>query len=256
MVNLVPNRRFVAALLLLLAPCAGFAQDKQPETPAKESRYETRKEHDQHGIGKFYLGREIAKVMSFHGAGWLDRPEREQEEQPAKLVPALKIKPGSVVADIGAGSGYYSLRLAEAVGDKGKVLATDIQPEMLAIIRQKMKARKVANIEPILCTELDPKLPAGGADLILMVDVYHEFSHPYEVTTELVKALAPKGRLVFVEFRLEDPKVPILTVHKMSQKQVIREMEPHALRYVETLTFLPWQHVIIFEKKEEASPQK
>ena len=156
-----------------------------------------------------------------------------------------------MVADVGCGSGYYSLRLAEIVGPKGKVYANDIQPEMLNIVRNKMKERNITNIEPIQCTVTDPKLPAGKIDLILMVDVYHEFSHPYEVTVELVKSLAPGGRLVFVEFRLEDPMVPIKLVHKMSKKQVLKEMEPHAVRHLETLDSLPWQHVIIFEKIAE-----
>jgi len=241
---------FLGAAGRLLEPC-GFLQEKD-----EKPRYETRKEHDPDGIGKFYMGREIAQVMSHFGAGWLDRPEREKEENSSKLLPPLKIKPGSTVADIGAGSGYHSLRLAEIVGPKGKVLANDIQPEMLKIIRKKMKDQNVANIEPILCTEKDPKLPANSVDLILMVDVYHEFSYPFEVTTELVKSLKAGGRLVFVEFRLEDAKVPIKLVHKMSEKQVIREMEPHALKHVETLKHLPWQHVIIFEKKAEEKKQQ
>jgi ubiquinone/menaquinone biosynthesis C-methylase UbiE len=226
------------------------------EKPA--ARYEFRKDHDPDGTGKFYMGREIAQVMSHFGAGWLDRKERDQEEDTAKLLPALKIKPGAVVADVGCGSGYYSLRLAELVGPTGKVYANDIQPEMLAIVRNKMKTQKIANIEPILCTETDPKLPHGKIDLILMVDVYHEFSNPYEVIVELVKTLAPGGRLVFVEFRLEDPKVPIKLVHKMSKKQVLKEMEPHPVRHLETLDSFPWQHVIIFEKvaQKKTDPNK
>jgi ubiquinone/menaquinone biosynthesis C-methylase UbiE len=136
------------------------------------------------------------------------------------------------------------------VGDKGKVYAVDIQKEMLAIITSRMKASKVTNVFPVLGTISDPKLPDGGIDMILMVDVYHEFSHPFEMTEAMVKALKPGGRLIFVEYRLEDPKVPIKLVHKMSEKQVIKEMEPHPLRHVQTLSDLPWQHVIIFEKKE------
>ena len=229
--------------ICLLLPTAFVAAQERPA-----ERYETRKDHDPNGTGKFYMGREIAQVMSHFGAGWLDRKEREQEEATSKLLPALKIKPGASVADVGCGSGYYSLRLAEVVGPTGKVYANDIQPEMLTIVRNKMKANKITNIEPILCTEKDPKLPAGKVDLILMVDVYHEFSYPYEVMVELVKSLAPGGRLIFVEFRLEDEKVPIKLVHKMSKKQVLKEMEPHAVRHVETLDTFPWQHVIIFEK--------
>ena len=216
---------------------------------ADPPRYEYRKDHDPDGIGKFYIGREIAQVMGHLAADWLERPEREREERPTKLLEALKIKPGEVIADIGAGSGYFTFRLAERTGPKGKVLAVDIQPEMLAIIRQRMKERNVTNIELIQGTESDPKLPAAAVDLILLVDVYHEFSHPWEMTTAMVRALKPGGRLVFVEYRLEDPEVPIKLVHKMSQKQVLKEMEPHPLKWVGTLDTLPRQHIIVFRKK-------
>ncbi len=187
--------------------------------------------------------------MGHQGAGWLERPEREKEEQPKKLLATLELKPGQVVADIGAGSGYHTFRMAEKVGPRGKVLAVDIQKEMLDIIRQRMKKEKVANVEPILGTETDPKLPDNGVDLILMVDVYHEFAFPYEMTEALVKALKPGGRIAFVEFRREDEKVPILLAHKMTVKQVLKEMGPHALKHVKTIDSLPWQHVILFEKK-------
>src|SRR5262249_758243 len=153
--------------------------------------------------------------------------EREREEQPAKLMKALKLRPGDVVADIGAGSGYFTFRISSEVGPKGKVYAVDIQKEMLDQIRQRMRTNRVTNVEPILGTITDPKLPAASVDLILMVDVYHEFSHPYEMTEAMLKALKPGGRLVFVEYRLEDPKVPILLVHKMSQRQVLKEMAIH-----------------------------
>jgi protein-L-isoaspartate O-methyltransferase len=216
-----------------------------------ESRYETRAEHDPNGIGKFYMGREIAQVMGHQAAGWLERPEREKEEEPAKLLEALKLKDGMVVADVGAGSGYYTFRMSPKVGDKGKVLAVDIQPEMLDIIRKRAKETKVSNVEPVLGTEDDSKLPEGAVDLILLVDVYHEFSKPYEMTRAMVKALKPGGRLVFVEFRLEDPKVPIKLVHKMTEKQVLKEMGPHPLKWVGTSEVLPWQHIITFEKKKE-----
>ncbi len=212
--------------------------------------YEYRKEHDPDGIGKFYMGREIAWVMSYHGAAWLDRPERVKEEHSHKLLAMLPLKPGMVVVDMGAGSGYYTFALARKVGPTGKVLAVDIQKEMLAIIRRRMKARKVSNIEPILGTVTDPKLPEGKVDLILMVDVYHEFSHPYEMTRAMIRALKPGGKLAFVEFRLEDPNVPIKLVHKMSQKQVKKEMAIHPLTHVKTLNDLPWQHVMLFEKKK------
>ena len=201
------------------------------------------------------MGREIAHVMSYTGAGWLDRPEREKEENASKLLAAAEDQARQRRRRHRRRQRLLLAAPAQIVGDKGKVLAPDIQPEMLKIIRKKMKPQNVTNIEPIQCTEKDPKLPAGGVDLILMVDVYHEFSYPYEVTTELVKALKPGGRLVFVEFRLEDEKVPIRLLHRMSIKQVMREMEPQQLKHVETLTHLPWQHVIIFEKKAEEKKQ-
>jgi ubiquinone/menaquinone biosynthesis C-methylase UbiE len=224
--------------------------EKDKPAPPKD-RYETRKDHDPNGIGKFYMGREIAQVMGHEAAAWLDRPEREKEENPNKLMEVLQIKEGAVVADIGAGSGYYTFRLADKVGPKGKVLAEEIQKEMLDIIRERMEKKKVTNVEPVLGTITDPKLPANGVDLILLVDVYHEFDHPYEMTEAMVKGLKPGGRLVFVEFKLEDPEVPIKLVHKMSQKQVLKEMEPFPLKHLKTIDSLPWQHVIIFEKKAE-----
>lgn len=218
--------------------------------PKEKARYEFRKEHDPNGIGKFYMDREIALVMGHEGAGWLERPEREKEEHPTKLIAALKLKAGDVVADIGAGSGYHAFRMAPLVGEQGKVLAVDIQPEMLALIKQKMAKSNVKNIEPVLGKIDDPKLPAESVDVILMVDVYHEFSHPFEMTTAMIKALKPGGRLVFVEFRMEDPKVPIKLVHKMSERQVIKEMSVHPLKHTETIRTLPWQHIIVFEKKK------
>jgi ubiquinone/menaquinone biosynthesis C-methylase UbiE len=187
--------------------------------------------------------------MGHQAAGWLDRPEREKEEQPKKLLEVLKLRPGEVVADVGAGSGYYTFRMAEKVGPTGKVLAVDIQPEMLALIRERTKAKGLSNVEPVLGTESDPKLPASAVDTILLVDVYHEFSHPYEMTEAMVKALKPGGRLVFVEYRMEDEKVPIKLVHKMSERQVIKEMTPFPLKHIKTHGALPWQHVIVFEKK-------
>lgn len=250
-------RRHILLLLLLLAPPVVRAGDAPkgkalPEKalPDKTPRYEFKKDHDPDGLGKFYMGREIAQVMTYHGAGWLDRPEREKEEHASKLLPPLKIKPGDKVADLGAGSGYYTFRLSDLVGEKGTVYAVDIQKEMLAIIKGRMERRKIKNIELILSTATDPKLPENALDLIFMVDVYHEFSHPFEMTGKLVQALKPGGRLVFVEFRGEDPEVPIKLVHKMTEKQVLREMSIWPLRHVETQGHLPWQHVIIFEKKK------
>jgi protein-L-isoaspartate O-methyltransferase len=245
------RRMICFGISLLLAPLSLLA-DNPPKKPAlPKPLYEYKKDHDPDGIGKFYLGREIAHVMSWQGAGWLERPEREKEEQVSKMLAALKLKPGDRIADMGAGSGYHAFRMAKLVGDKGKIYAVDIQPEMLDIIRKRMKAQEVTNIVPVEGTETDPKLPPGAIDLILLVDVYHEFSYPYEMTVELIKSLKPTGRMVFVEFRLEDEKVPIKTLHRMSEKQVLKEMAPHPLRHVKTLGMLPWQHVIVFEKKTQ-----
>src|SRR2546428_3303981 len=166
--------RVSTLLALFFWQVPGRAADDTPKTEARTSRYEDREPHDPNGIGRFYLGREIAQVMGHQAADWLERPEREQEEQPGKLLPALKFKEGDVVADIGAGSGYLTFRMAKLVGKTGKVYAVDIQPEMLDLIRKRMKDRNVANVEPVQGTETDPKLPAASVDLIIMVDVYHE----------------------------------------------------------------------------------
>src|SRR5262249_44110464 len=154
------------------------------------------------GIGKFYMNREIAQVMGHEAADWLERPKRQQEEHTDKVLAALPLKPGMVVVDLGAGSGYYTFPMAEKVGAKGQVYAVDVQKEMLTIIKRKMKSKKVTNVEPVLGTVTDPKLPQGKVDLILMVDVYHEFSHPYEMTEAMIRSLKPGGQLVFVEFKL------------------------------------------------------
>lgn len=232
---------------------ASALADEKPK--AEKPRYEIRKEHDPNGIGKFYMGREIAHVMGHEAADWLERPEREEEENPALLHKALQLKPGDVVADIGAGSGYHTFRLSKVVGDKGKVFAVDIQQEMLDLINKKAKRTKRSNIETILGAEADPKLPPNSCDLILLVDVYHEFSHPFEMTEAMVKALKPGGRLAFVEFRLEDSSVPIKLVHKMSQKQVVKEMAVHPIAWKTTLDVLPWQHLIFFEKPAATTPK-
>src|SRR5437868_1463628 len=161
-----------------LTACLVFAVSARADDP--KPRYEVRKDHDPNGIGKFYMGREIAQVMGYQAANWLERPEREKEEQSSKLLKMLDLKPGMVAADVGAGSGYHTFRMAERVGPKGKVYAVDIQKEMLDIIRWRMKRMKVTNVEPVQGTLTDPKLPADAVDLILLVDVYHEFSHPFE----------------------------------------------------------------------------
>lgn len=232
------------AIMVIVSPSLVFAQAPKPD-----SIYEERKVHDPNGIGKFFKGREIAHVMGYQAAGWLERPEREKEENTTKLIESLKLQPHMVVADVGAGSGYLSFRMAPLI-PKGKVLAVDIQKEMIKIINSKTKQRSIQNIETILSTEKDPKLPENSVDMIIMVDVYHEFAFPFEMVQAMCKALRKGGSMVFVEFRGEDPEVPIKLVHKMTEKQVILEMKGHDLKHRETIGVLPWQHIIIFEKSE------
>jgi len=244
------------ALLLL----AGFApaQDAPPkDEPAAKPKAKAKSKAARRPAhvesGKVYMGRDIAEVMSYLGADWLVRPEREEEEQPEKMLDALKIQPGDTVADVGAGVGYTSARISKRVGSKGVVLATDIQPQMIKMMRENMKALKITNVKPILCTTTDTKLPDAGVDLIIMVDVYHEVAAPAPFLKALRKALKPGGRLVLVEFRAEDPDVPIKPEHKMTIEQARKEVEPQGFVFKESVETLPWQHIIIFEKtKAEA----
>ncbi len=213
-------------------------------------RYEYRKQHDPNGLGKFYMGREIAMVMTFHGAPWLERPEREEEERLSELVKQLGLKPGMTAADVGAGSGVISVMMAREVGDTGKVLAIDIQQEMLELLGDKLNRIGVKNIELVLGTAKSPKLKPESVDLALMVDVYHEFEFPYEMMLELSKALKPGGRVAFVEYRREDPQVPIKLVHKMTEAQVKKEigLPEFGLKWKETIGTLPRQHIVVFER--------
>ncbi len=201
------------------------------------------------GIGKVYMGREIAQVMSYHGAPWLERAERMEEERPDLVLAALDLKPGMTVADIGAGSGYYSWRMGERVGSGGTVYAVDIQPEMIKLLQRQMSQRGAANVKALLGTAADPRLPAGKLDLALMVDVYHEFEYPYEMLAAISRALKPGGRLVFVEYRANDPAVPIKALHTMTEAQVREEAALHPLEWLRTSSHLPWQHVIVFRRK-------
>lgn len=201
------------------------------------------------GIGKRYMGREIAHVMGWQGAAWLERDEREQEERTDLLIRELRLQPGMVVADIGAGTGYVSRRLAEQVGPGGKVYAVDVQPEMIRLLTDLAKKDHLTQIDPVLGSERNVRLPASSVDLAIMVDVYHELAYPHEVLASIVRALTPGGRVVFVEYRAEDPKVPIKPLHKMSEAQVKREAEALPLDWVRTGETLPWQHVVVFRKQ-------
>ena len=200
------------------------------------------------GIGKRYMGREIAAVMGWQGAAWLERDEREREERTDLLVRTLDLKPGMVVADIGAGTGYISRRIAPAVTPGGKVLAVDVQPEMIGMLKALAQQERLTNIQPLLGAENDVKLTPDSVDLAIMVDVYHELAFPYEVLASIVRAVKPGGRVVFVEYREEDPRVPIKPLHKMSEAQVRREAEVQPLVWERTVNTLPWQHMVIFRK--------
>jgi ubiquinone/menaquinone biosynthesis C-methylase UbiE len=215
---------------------------------AAELRYETRAQHDPNGIGKFYMGREIAHVMGHQGADWLERPERAEEEKPDRMIDLLELKPGQTVADIGAGTGFISWRMAQKVLPGGKVYGVDIQQEMLDLLGKNMRERGITNVIPVLGTETDPKLPPNSTDLVIMVDVYHEFSEPYEMMTNIVQGLKPGGRVAFVEYRKEDPNVPIKLVHKMSEAQVKKEAAIVGLEWEKTISDLPRQHLILVRK--------
>ena len=199
------------------------------------------------GIGKFFHGREIAQVMGHQGMGWLERAEREAEEAPSKALAAIDISPDTVIADIGAGSGYYSFRLSPMVPE-GKVIAVDIQQEMVDHISKKAAVQLIQNVEPHLGAIDDVKLEPASIDAALMVDAYHEFSHPQEMLASLHQALRPGGRIFLLEYRAEDANVPIKPLHKMTEAQARLELESAGFRFVENLRPLPWQHLLVFER--------
>ncbi|HEV3040278.1 MAG TPA: class I SAM-dependent methyltransferase [Candidatus Angelobacter sp.] len=226
----------------------GQAASSSTQASSTQPAYEHRDVHDPNGTGKFYMGREIAQVMGPGGIAWLDRPQRQDEERPAIVLQALDLKGGEVVADVGAGSGFYTFRIAPKVGKTGKVLAVDIQDEMIKALKERATEQKITNVEVIKGTESDPNLPANAVDVVLMVDVYHELSYPFEVMTRIRQALKPGGRMVFVEYRKEDPKVRIKEVHKMTVEQLEKEMKEVKLTRVRTVETLPLQHIVVFEK--------
>jgi 2-polyprenyl-3-methyl-5-hydroxy-6-metoxy-1,4-benzoquinol methylase len=197
-----------------------------------------------------YKGREIAQTMHYLGAPWLTRESREREEECSTLLKALGIRRGQAVCDLGCGNGFYTIELAARVGPRGRVLAVDIQPEMLTLLRERAKEAGVSNVEPILGTLVDPCLPKGELDLVLLVDVYHELSHPEHVLRAIRNSLKPNGRVVLVEFRLEDPNVPIKLLHKMSKEQIMKELPANGFKLVEQFDELPWQHVMFFERDD------
>ena len=191
-----------------------------------------------------HMGREIAQTMHFTGAPWLVRESRQREEDCRTMLQALGVKPGQTVCDMGCGNGFYTLQLARLVGPRGCVYAVDIQPEMLQMLARNAAEARLANIRPVLGTPIDPRLPAGAIDMMLCVDVYHEFSHPEAMLGKIKESLAPDGQLVLVEFRGEDPAVPIKPLHKMTKAQVRAELEPAGFEMVREFDRLPWQHLL------------
>jgi precorrin-6B methylase 2 len=236
---------FAVALPAAIPPAAPAAA--APEAPPA-ARYEPGP-RTRDGIGKYYFGREISQVMGHLGAGWLERAEREEEERTDLLLETLRLRSGDVVADFGAGSGYFTWRIAQRVGPSGRVYAVEVQPLMLELLQANLTRRGLADrVTPVLGTASDPQLPDASCDLILLVDVYHELEFPFEVTAALARALKPGGRLVLVEYRGEDPEVPIKPLHKMTVAQVRRELAVHPLEFVENLGVLPRQHLLVFRR--------
>jgi len=218
-------------------------------TAQEVDRY-TYKDGDYSGIGKWYMGREIAYVMGYQGMSWLERPEREQEERTSLLLKNMNLKEADVIADIGAGSGYHVFKMAPIVSS-GKVFAVDIQYEMLAAIKEKQKTLKIDNITTIKGSEQSVNLPENSIDKVLMVDVYHEFSYPYEIIKSVRKALKPNGKIYLIEYRGEDLNVPIKRLHKMTEEQAVKEMASAGFTLQENIDNLPWQHCMVFVKNPE-----
>jgi ubiquinone/menaquinone biosynthesis C-methylase UbiE len=203
---------------------------------------------------KEYMGRVIAPTMHYMGAAWLVRHKREREEAATRMREELNLKPGMVVCDLGSGNGYHTLPMAKKVAPDGRVIAVEVQNEMLTMLRQRAEAVQVSNIEYILGEYHDPKLPAASCDLILLVDVYHEFSHPEPMLAAMRRALKPGGAIVLVEFRTEDPEVPIKPEHKMSREQIMKEIPANGFKLLREFHGLPWQHMMWFVAAENAAP--
>jgi ubiquinone/menaquinone biosynthesis C-methylase UbiE len=197
-----------------------------------------------------YMGRRIAQTMGHQGADWLIRDTREREERCSLMLANLGVKPGMTICDMGCGNGYYALQLAQMTGNKGTVVGVDVQPEMLSLLRERMEKDGIENVIPVLGSFHDPRLPPNMIDLILLVDVYHEFSHPEQMLAAMRKSLKPDGVIVFLEYRLEDPEVPIKRLHKMSKAQVNKELIANGFKLVKEFDELPWQHMMFFGKDE------
>ncbi len=231
--------------IFLLLVCLSTSSIAQDATSLEAYTY---KRGDQNGTGKWYMGREIAFVMGFQGINWLDRPEREEEENTTRLLKNMDIKPEDTIADIGAGSGYHVFKMAP-MANKGLVYAVDIQDEMLAAINYRIETGKVNNMAAVKGSEKSVNLPENSVDKVLMVDVYHEFSYPIEMIASIKKALRANGKIYLIEYRGEDANVPIKKVHKMTQKQAVKELEVAGFMLEKNSSNLPWQHCMVFVKE-------
>ena len=238
-------KKFTIILFFFTALLISNKSNGQENSTDKNYSY---KRGDNNGIGKWYMGREIAYVMGFEGIGWLERSDREKEENVSNLIQNMRIKSNDTIADIGAGSGYHAFRMAP-LAKKGLVYAVDIQVEMLMAIEKSKESSKIRNIETILGSEKSVFLAKNSVDKILMVDVYHEFNFPVEMIASMKKALKPSGQLFLIEYRGEDPGVPIKKIHKMTKKQAVKEMEVAGFKLKENIDNLPWQHCMVFVKK-------
>lgn len=255
--NPVMMLQVVLAGVCLFFGSLARGQDAFVEDAKNDAQAETRRKQGEPKIPKgrrFYMGREIARTMHYTGAEWLIRNEREREERCSLMLANLGLKPGMTVCDLGCGNGFHTLKMAELVGEAGTVYGVDVQPEMLKFLRDRFEDRGIENIVPILGSFHNPHLPKNSIDLILLVDVYHEFSHPEYMLKSMRQALKPGGTIVLVEFRLEDPDVPIKLLHKMSKKQVDKEMTANGFKLVRSFDKLPWQHML-FYGKAEAKPE-
>lgn len=241
------QRHWILCFVVLLGSSPGFSQQPAISSPAASAKVYNVRKPSRDGTGKIYQGREIAQVMGHLGASWLERPEREQEERTDLLLKALQLKPTDVVADIGAGTGYFTFLMAPQL-PKGKVLAIDIQPEMITYLNEGKAKHKAPNVQPVLGTESDPKLTAGSIDMAILIDAYHEFSYPREMMEHIAAALKPGGRVVLVEYRAEDPTVPIKELHKLSVAQATKEMKAAGLKLLKNDDRLPQQHIMFFGK--------
>lgn len=237
----------VLTLALFFVGLISFAAMAQAEPPSEAAEAG---EQEIPPSPERYMGRQIARTMHYLGAPWLVRESREREDESKKLLAALDVQPGQTVCDLGCGNGFYTLPLAKLVGPKGVVWAVDIQPEMLELLENRAQTRGVPNLQPTLGTAISPNLPEAAMDLILMVDVYHEFSHPEQMLEHIRRSLKPTGRLAVVEYRAEDPEVPIKRLHKMSQKQVMKELTANGFKLIDQYDELPRQHMFFFARDD------